>query len=130
MFLHLCILTLFGVHESSATWLKPLLCLLLFKGKPLSYVSSIKPSRITYHHALCHFDPMLKRFLKKKSFFSCFVLNDVGHLIAYLLTSIFLSTSTLYLGRRPINTSVRWYLQPSVVGHLVFGHGFSLLAPG
>lgn len=29
---------------------------------------------------------------------------DVGHIIAYLLTGIFLLTSTLYLGRQPKNT--------------------------
>ena len=65
MFLHLCILTLFGFHESSVAWLKPLSCLLLFKGKPLFSVSSIKTSSISFHHTLYCFEPMLKIFLKK-----------------------------------------------------------------
>ena len=79
-------------------------CLLLFKGKYLSSVFSIKPSSISYHHALCRFDPMLKRFLKKQSFLSRFMSTDARHLIAYLSIGLFLSTSTLYLGRRPRNT--------------------------
>jgi len=113
MFLHLYILTHFGVHESSVAWLEPLSCLLLFKGKPLSFVSYIKPSSICYHHHLYCFDPMLKIFLKKQSFLSRFVSTNVGHLIPYISTGLFLSNSTLCLGGRHRNTSMHWYLQTS-----------------
>ena len=89
-----------------------------------------QPSLIYFHNALCLFDPLVKFYLQKQSFLSLFMSIDVHHLIAYLLIGLFLPTSTLYLGRRPRNTSMPWYLQTSVVSHLVFDQGFSSLAPG
>ena len=44
-----------------------------------------------------------QRFLKNRSFFSYFMSIDLGHIIAYLSRGIFLSTSTLYQGRKPRN---------------------------
>jgi len=131
MFLHLCILTLFGVHESSAAWLKPLSCLLFLKGNPFFLL--FPPSTHQAYPTIMSFISLTqcsKRFLKNQSSLSRFVSTNVGCLIAYLSTGLFLSTSTLYLGRGPKNTSMPWYLQTSMASHLVFDQGFSLLAPG
>lgn len=66
MFLHLCILTPFGVHESSVSWLKPLSCLLLFRGKPFFFY--FLHQTIMYILSSCplSFWPNAQIFLKKQ----------------------------------------------------------------
>ena len=102
--------------------------LLLFKRIPLSTTPCINQAIIYHNLFVVSYSHFLLIISINKIVFSRFVLTDLGHLNAYLLTDLFLLTSTYYLGISSRNTSIPRYLQTLVVGQIVFFWGFSLLA--
>ena len=104
--LHLPVFMHWSNPKYSLFFIKPMLpstlleCLLLFKQISLSTTPHINQTDRYARNYLSSVIPIFSSlFLSRtKSYFSRFMLTDVGCLSAYLSTDLFLSTSTSYLG--------------------------------
>lgn len=103
MFLHPCILKLFGVHESIESWLNLCVMTSIVQVIPLFFDSYINHQSYNSIMPSANLTHCSKFIFKKQSFLSCSMPTDVRHIIAYLWIGLSLSTSTLYLGSRSRN---------------------------
>lgn len=84
MFLHLYILTLFGVHEYNVAWLKPL-CHAFYCSREKIYLMFPPSNHQTYSSIMPSVDlNQCSNYSSKNIILVPFLSTDVGHIIAYL----------------------------------------------